>query len=149
MRKIGGLVITIENEKGEGEDIEMQINKIDKARKNLGHWKEPEEIKDPKQFPVLLKTATETSEIIFTAGVTRKEVAMLYQGVFRLKVEYPLGQTFLTDKQVKNIGSASMPKIIPKYGYNKNTALDIRRGPKELGGAGFYSFKNTIGATRV
>ena len=28
-------------------------------------------------------------------------------------------------------------------------ATDIRGGPKELGGAGFYSFKNTIGATGV
>ena len=28
-------------------------------------------------------------------------------------------------------------------------ALDIRGGPKELGGVGFYAFKNTIKATRV
>ena len=42
-------------------------------------------------------------EEISTAGVTRKEAAMLYQGVYRPKVEYPLGQTFLTKKQVKKI----------------------------------------------
>ena len=42
MRKISNLVITLENEKGE--DIEIRTKRIDKARKNLGHWKIPEEI---------------------------------------------------------------------------------------------------------
>ena len=147
MRNIVDLVITLENEKGE--DIEIRTKQIDEARKNLGHWKEPEEIKILKQFPVSLEKAIETSDAIFTAGVTRKEVAMLYQGVYRPKVEYPLGQTFLTDKQVEKIESASLPKIIAKCGYNRNMALDIRGGPKGLGGAGFYAFLNTIGATRV
>ena len=68
--------------------------------------------------------------------------------MYQPKVEYPLGQTFLTDKQVKKIESASLPKIIAKCGYNRNMALDIRGGPKELGGAGFTAFLNTIGATR-
>ena len=81
--------------------------------------------------------------------MTRPEAAMLYQGVFQPKVEYPLGQTFLTDKQVKKIESVSVPKIMAKCGYNRNTALPIRGGPKELGGAEFYSFLNTIGASRV
>ena len=44
---------------------------------------------------------------------------------------------------------ASLPKIIAKCGYYRNVPLDIRGGPKELGGAGFYSFKNTIGAVRL
>ena len=65
MRKIGDLVITLENEKGE--DIEIRTKKIDKARKNLGYWKEPEEIKELAQFPVSKTTATETTEAIFTA----------------------------------------------------------------------------------
>ena len=82
MRKIGDLVITLENENRE--DTEIRTKKIDEARKNLGHWKEPKEIKNPKHFPVLVKTATETSQAIFTAGVKRAEAAMLYQGVFQL-----------------------------------------------------------------
>ena len=53
MRKIGDLVITLEN--GKGEDIEIRTKKIDEARKNLGHWKEPKEMKDPKQFLVSVK----------------------------------------------------------------------------------------------
>ena len=52
MRKISDLVITLENEKGEG--IKIRTRRIDEARKNLGHWKEPEEIQVPKQFHVSL-----------------------------------------------------------------------------------------------
>ena len=39
MQKISNLVITLETEKGE--DIEIRTKKIDEARMNLGHWKEP------------------------------------------------------------------------------------------------------------
>ena len=46
MRKIGDLVIILENEKGK--DIEIRTKKINEARKNLVNWKEPEEIKNPK-----------------------------------------------------------------------------------------------------
>ena len=71
MRKISDLVITLENEKGE--DIEIRTKKIDEARKNLGHWKEPQAIKIPKQFESSLKTAIDTSAAIFTAGLTKKK----------------------------------------------------------------------------
>ena len=80
MRKISDLVVTLENEKGE--DIEIRTRKIDKAQKNLRHWKEPAKTKIPKQFPVSPKTVITTSEEIFTAGVTQKETFMLYQGVY-------------------------------------------------------------------
>ena len=81
--------------------------------------------------------------------MNRREAAVLYQGVFRPKVEYPLAQSFLIDKHVKKIESVSLPKILAKCGYNRTTALPIRGGPKEIGGAGFHAFLNTIGASRV
>ena len=58
MKKISDLVITLENEKGE--NIEIRTKKIDKARNNLEHWKEPEEIEVPKQFPISPKEAIKT-----------------------------------------------------------------------------------------
>ena len=65
------------------------------------------------------------------------------QNIFRPKVEYQLGQTFLIDKQVKKIESDSLlPKIMAKCGYKRNTTLSIRGGSKELCGAEFYSFLN-------
>ena len=81
--------------------------------------------------------------------MNQQEATVLYQGVFRPKVEYPFAQLFLTDTQVKKIESVSLPKISAKCGYNRATALPIRGGPKELGGAGFYAILNIIGAARV
>ena len=69
--------------------------------------------------------------------------------MWRPKVEYPLGQTYLTDKQVNKIESASLPKIIAKYGYNRTMTRAIRGGPKELGGAGFTTLINSVGASQI
>ena len=55
----------------------------------------------------------------------------------------------MTENQVKKTELTSLPKIIAQCGYNRNLALDIQGGPKEIGGAGFYSFKNMIGAARI
>ena len=55
----------------------------------------------------------------------------------------------VNDKHVKKIESVSLPKLISKYGYNRKLALDIQGRSKELGGAGFCSFKNMIGAATV
>ena len=68
-------------------------------------------------FPRWVKTEKETSDAIFTAVVIRPKAAMLYQGVIQPKVEYPSGQTFLTDKKVKKIESVLVPKIMAKCGY--------------------------------
>ena len=62
--------------------MKSEQSKLMKQKKNLGYWKEPEEIKIPRKFPVSLEKAIKTSDAIFTAGVTRKEAVMLYQGVY-------------------------------------------------------------------
>ena len=55
----------------------------------------------------------------------------------------------MTDKQVKKIESFSLPKIMANVDTIEIITLTIRGGPKELGRAGFYSFQNTIGVSRV
>ena len=117
---------------------------MDESWKNLGHLKEPKYIKCPKQFPVSLETAITTSESIFAARVTWQELLIFYQGMYQPKVEYLLGQTFLSDKQVNKIKSTLIPKVIAKYGYNRNIHLGIWGGPKKLGAVGFYPFKTII-----
>ena len=99
MRDIGDLIIILKNEKNE--DIEIRTKKIDEARINFGHWKTPAATPIPKQFLVSLEKAITTSNTIFTSPVTRPEAKMLYQSVYRSTVEYPLGQSFLLDKQIK------------------------------------------------
>ena len=107
----------------------LEQRKIDERRKNLGHWKDPEEIKEPAQFQVSKTTATKKSEAVFTAVVNQQEAAVLYQGVFRPKVEYPLAQWFLPDKHVKKTESVSLLKILVKFRYTRAMASPIKGGP--------------------
>ena len=97
----------------------------------------------------MLETANTRSELIFIARVTQQEAFMLHQGMYQPKIEQPLEQTFLSDKQVKEKESASIPKIFEECGYNRNMHFVIRGRPKTLGVAGLYSFKTIIKATRV
>ena len=55
---------------------------------------------------------------------------MRYQGFSKPKAEYPLGKTFLQDKHIKKIEPASLPKIIVKFGYNRNMHIGIRGAQK-------------------
>ena len=74
---------------------------------------------------------------------------MLCQGVYQPKVEYPLGNPFLNEKQVQNIESSSIPKDVAECGYNRKICFEIKGEPKELSANGFYLFKTTIGATSI
>ena len=51
MRTIGDLIITLENKKEEGNEIRTK-NK-DEAQKNLGHWKEQKNRKQPKKSCII------------------------------------------------------------------------------------------------
>ena len=55
----------------------------------------------------------------------------------------------MIDKHVKKKESASLPKIIAKYGYNGNMYCVIQGGSTELGVVGFSPFKTTIGAAKI
>ena len=55
----------------------------------------------------------------------------------------------MSNKHVKKIESASLPKVIVKFEYNRNIYLGIKGRTKELGAAGLYPFKTTIGAKRI
>ena len=74
---------------------------------------------------------------------------MMYQGVFRPKIEYPLEQNFLTDKHVKKVESASLQKVIAKCGYNRNLPLGILGDPTKLSAARFHPFLLLIGTERI
>jgi len=74
---------------------------------------------------------------------------MLYQTVWKPSVEYPLAQSFLSEKQLRKIEQSSMPKLIAKCGYNRNTSRAVLAGPIELGGGGFTPLYTTSGSGYV
>ena len=127
MRKIGDLVITLENTKGK--DSKIRTKKIDKARKNVGFWKEPEEIKEPAQFQI-----SENSKINIRGNIhSRSESTRGSSAIPRCvptKGRIPIGTVVLIDKHVQKIESVSLPKILAKCGFNRTTAFTNQRRSK-------------------
>jgi hypothetical protein len=80
---------------------------------------------------------------------TRSEIRMLYESVWKPAVEYVIPQSFLSEKQLSKIERASMPKLIAKCGFNRNTSRAVLTGPIELGGGGFTPLKVTAGTGYV
>ena len=74
---------------------------------------------------------------------------MMYNSVYRPAVEYPLGQSFLSDQQIKQIEKKALPRIIAKCGYTRSISRHVRAGPQQLGGAEFVPLKAMIGSNRV
>jgi hypothetical protein len=79
-------------------------------------------------------------------GCSRSETRMLYQTVWKPSAEYTLAQSFLTEKQLRSIETASLPKLIAKCGFNRDTSRAVLSGPIELGGGGFTPLYVTAGS---
>ena len=71
---------------------------------------------------------------------------MLYETVFKPSVEYPLGQSFLSKKQLLSIERKTLPRIRAMCGFNRNTSKAILEAPIELSGGGFTPFHVTANA---
>jgi hypothetical protein len=61
----------------------------------------------------------ERADAIVNCGGTRAETRLFVQSVWKPAVEYTLPQSFLSEKQLKSIETASMPKLYAACGYNR------------------------------
>jgi hypothetical protein len=146
MRHSPGVSITLQNE--HGDDIPIKSKNIYQTRVNLGHAKSPAD-SCKTEFERTLKKSTDLGNAIAQCGGTRAENKLLYRSVWKPAVEYTLPQSFLSEKQLKTIEKASMPKIYARCGYNRNTARAVLAGPIELGGGGFTPLYVTAGTGYV
>jgi hypothetical protein len=108
MRHNPGKSITLKND--EGDLIPIQSQNIYQTRINLGHAKSPKDT-CRTEFGRTLKKAVNIGIAIAQCGGTRSENKMLYRSVWKPAVEYTLPQSFLSEKQLKSIKQACMPKL--------------------------------------
>ena len=101
--------------------IPIQEKDIHTSRKNLGHFKSPSRNYAP-QLHNLCTKATELSKAITSCPVSRDEAKQLYETVFRPAIEYPLGQSFLTPKQLHSI------VMTRTFEWKQNRATSITDG---------------------
>jgi hypothetical protein len=104
-----------------GEEIPIGAKTIFQTWKNLGHYKSPDGT-CVTHFEHVKKAAVERSDAIVKCKGTREEMRIFVQSVLKPVVEYTLPQSFLSEKQLKSIEKASMPKLYAACGYNCNTA---------------------------
>ena len=131
-----------------GGDVTIGGKNIYQTRTNLGHDKSPGS-NGITHYKRVLKKGLGIAEAIVKCGGTRDESRMYYDTVWRPAVEYTLSQSFLSDKQLKAIEKACLPKIISKCGYNRMTSRAILGGPANLTGGGIIPLVAAMGAGEV
>jgi hypothetical protein len=94
-----------------GEEIPIKAKNIFQTRKSLGLYKSLEGT-CVTHFELVKKVAVERADTIVRCRGTRVETRMFIQSVWKLVVvEYNLPRSFLPEKQLKSIETASMPKL--------------------------------------
>ena len=94
----------------DGKEITIKAKNTFTPRKNLGHYKAPEGNSNT-EYEERRKKAKEITKSIIACGCNRTENRMLYNTVWRPVVEYTLPQSFLSEKQLKQIEKENMPSI--------------------------------------
>jgi hypothetical protein len=117
-------------------------------RVNLGHAKSPAD-SCKTEFERTMKKAVDIENAVAQCGGTRSKSRMLYKVVWKPAAEYIPTQLFLSEKQLKTIEKASMPKLYVKCGFNRNTSRAVLAGPIELGGGGLAPLYVTAGTGYV
>ena len=110
------------------------------CHKTLGHLKCPGGTQNT-QVASMKKTCDRMARQIFGSSLHSNAARSAYDQVLMPKVGYILPQCFMSTQQLTSIESEVQRAFAAKCGYNRNMALDIRYGPKELGGAGFVRFE--------
>jgi hypothetical protein len=131
-----------------GDDVAIKSKNIYQTRINLGHAKSPAGDRSTECSRTENK-AIAIADAIVKCGCTRSEARMLYQAVWKPAVEYVIPQSFLSEKQLRKIEKASMPKMYACCGFNRNTSRAVLAAPIELGGGGFTPLKVVAGTGYV
>ena len=90
--------------------------------------------------------------------LTLEQAHHLLESIWQSKMTYPFPVTFLSEKKLAAIQIPFMKAIVPKLGYNRNMATEIRYGPGRYGGCsiawlfteqGIAAIKQFIGHVRA
>lgn len=109
--------VIIKNDRGDG--VPIKAESIFSPRLNLDHYKSPAGNRNNQATKLKEKAKIITDDII-RCNVSRDKIRLLFLIVWNPSITYPIGQSFLSDKQLNFIGKGSLPKIYPACGYNRN-----------------------------
>ena len=132
-----------------GNLISIPSKQADDPHKTLGHWKSPIASSKSKQLAVLKTKARDLAILIGTGALTRHGADLAYHAVYCASLKYVLPQCFFLPRTLDQAEAQSLPIILAKQGYNRNTAKPIRFCPKSSGGCGLIPWKVLQGEGQV
>ena len=119
-----------------------------KAHKTLGYYKSPSGAQST-QFRILKTKCDNHARIVTTSALTRREAWTYYFSMYLTSPGYPLPMSHFSPAQLHKLETKSLPAIIAKCGFNRNTSRRVIYGPVRLNGAGFRPFQTEQGVGQI
>ena len=105
-----------------GTMIHIPAKQADDPHKTLGHWKAPIETRQSQQLKALKAKAKDISILIGTGALSRHGADLAYHAMYCASLKYVLPQCFFTPHTLDQAEAKSLPIILAKQGFNRNTA---------------------------
>ena len=118
------------------------------AHKTLGYYKSPSGTQST-QFKILKKKCDNHARIVTTSALTRREAWTYYFSMYLTSPGYPLQLSHFSPAQLHKLETKSLPAIISKCGFNRNTSRRVIYGPVRLNGGGFRPFQTEQGVGQI
>ena len=131
-----------------GEDVPIKAKSIYQPKLNSGYYKSPDGNQTTQTIKLKQKASTLTDNII-AYNVSRNKAHTLFQTVWKPSIEYAIGQSFLSEKQLASVEKASLLKLYSACRFNRNTKREILQAPTELSGGGSTPLHVTASAVYV
>lgn len=119
-----------------GESIAVSALPPEQPHKILGHLKAPVG-NGNHQLRAIIAKANSVSRLIASGPFSRYGAKAVYVAKYIAGLQYVLPQCFFSPTQLKKAQRQSMPPIIAKCGFFRNTSHAILYAPQEFAGGGF------------
>ena len=134
---------------GDGTSLQtVPSRSVYNAYKTLGCYKSPSGAQTT-QFQVLREKCDLHARITATSALSRIEGWTYYFSKYLTSPGYPLPVCHFTQRQLKTIEIKSLPSLIARCGFNRNTSRNILFGPPSLNGGGFRPFSTEQGVGQL
>ena len=130
------------------ERIPISSKRAFDPHKTLGHFKSPTTKLQTELQHIQIK-ANRIALLIGTSPLTRHGAQTAYHTVYIPSVKYTLPQSYFPKAALEQAQASSMPKIISKCGFNRNTAKALLYAPVKYSGGGFLPWHLLQGEGQV
>jgi hypothetical protein len=101
------------------------------------------------QFLVLKKNCDNHARIVLSSAMTRQESWTYYFSMYLTSPGYPLPLSHFSAPELHALETKSLPALIARCGFNRNTLRVVLYGPARLNGGSLRPFATEQGVAQV